>query len=106
MKSTVWDPALYARYKTYRDRPALDLLLQLPNDFAPREIWDLGCGPGEHAAVLAARHPAAVVHGFDQSADMLQAARGLSAKVDWVQGDIAAWSPATPPDLIFKGSQS
>jgi trans-aconitate 2-methyltransferase len=104
MKSPIWDPALYARYRTYRDRPALDLLLQLPSDLQPREIWDLGCGPGEHAALLAARHPAAVVHGLDQSAEMIAAARALGAKVDWVQGDVAAWTPQAPPDLVFSNA--
>ena len=104
MKNPVWDPALYARYKTYRDRPALDLLLQVPSDLEPREIWDLGCGPGEHAALLAARHPGAITHGFDASAEMLAVAKARPAKVDWVQGDIAAWSPRTAPDLVFSNA--
>lgn len=96
-----WDPALYERYKTYRDRPALDLLLQVPGDLDPREVWDLGCGTGEHAAVLAARHPRARVRGLDSSPDMLAAARRRQAPVEWIQGDIAAFAPDTPPDLIF-----
>lgn len=99
-----WDPDLYERYKTYRDRPALDLLLQVPGDLSPREIWDLGCGPGEHAAVLAARHPGAAVHGLDQSETMLAAARRRTGAVDWVQGDIGAWKPKTAPDLVFSNA--
>ena len=97
----IWDPAVYERYKTYRDRPALDLLLQIPGDLDPRQIWDLGCGTGEHAALLTARHPDAVVHGLDSSAEMLAKARQRPSRVDWVQGDIAAFAPTTPPDLIF-----
>ena len=96
-----WDPAIYERYKTYRDRPALDLMVQIPADLAPREIWDLGCGTGEHAAVLAARHPTARVHGLDSSPDMLAVARRREADVDWVLGDAGAFAPPTPPDLIF-----
>lgn len=95
-----WDPDVYERYKTYRDRPALDLMVQLPQgDFA--DIWDLGCGTGEHAALLAARHPGAKVHGLDSSPDMLAAARRREAGVDWVQAGIEDWAPATPPDLVF-----
>lgn len=97
----IWDPALYERYKIYRDRPALDLLLQIPRDFDPREIWDLGCGTGEHAALLAARHPEAKVHGLDASAEMLAEARRRRSNVEWVRGDIAGFAPAAPPDLIF-----
>jgi trans-aconitate 2-methyltransferase len=96
-----WDPAVYERYKTYRDRPALDLMVQIPADLAPHEVWDLGCGTGEHAAVLGARHPYAAVHGLDSSPEMLAEARARSAKVDWVLGDIAGFHPDVPADLIF-----
>jgi trans-aconitate 2-methyltransferase len=97
----IWDPAVYERYKVYRDRPALDLLLQIPRGIDPHEIWDLGCGTGEHAALLAARHATAVVHGLDSSVEMLAEAHRRRARVDWVQGDIASFQPSTPPDLIF-----
>jgi trans-aconitate 2-methyltransferase len=96
-----WDPAIYERYKAYRDRPALDLLLQVPAELDPNEVWDLGCGTGEHAAVLAARHPGARVRGLDSSPDMLAVASRREARVEWVLGDIAAFAPQTPPDLIF-----
>jgi trans-aconitate 2-methyltransferase len=98
---TIWDPKQYERFKTYRDRPALDLMVQIPDDLKPREIWDLGCGPGEQAALLAKRHPGANVHGLDASAEMLAIARARPGAVDWVLGDIASFAPETPPDLIF-----
>jgi trans-aconitate 2-methyltransferase len=98
---TVWDPALYNRYKAYRERPALDLLLRLPQDLEPREIWDLGCGAGEQAAVLKLRHPGARVRGLDSSPEMLAEARQRAADVEWILGDIAAFAPDTPTDLIF-----
>jgi trans-aconitate 2-methyltransferase len=96
-----WDPSTYERYKAQRDRPALDLLLQIPRDLQPAEIWDLGCGTGEQAAVLAARHPNARVHGLDSSESMLAVARNRKAPVDWRMGDIAAFAPPVAPDLIF-----
>lgn len=99
-----WDPAAYARFKTERDRPALDLMLRIPADLAPREIWDLGCGTGEHAAGLAARHPRARVHGLDSSPEMLAEARARSTAIDWVRADIAGFHPETPPDLIFSNA--
>jgi trans-aconitate 2-methyltransferase len=96
-----WNPEIYERYKDYRDRPAIDLMLRIPGDLQPKEIWDLGCGPGEQAALLAARHPEAAVHGLDSSPDMLAAARKRTSRVDWVQADIADFAPAVPPDLIY-----
>jgi len=99
--ATRWDPRIYERYKTYRDRPALDLMLRIPKDLEPRDIWDLGCGSGEHAALLKRRHPAARVHGLDSSPEMLAEARARPDDVEWVQGDISAFAPAQPPDLIF-----
>ncbi len=101
MAMTQWDPALYERFKSSRDRPALDLLVRLPQDHDPREIWDLGCGTGEHAALLKRRHPVAEVHGLDSSEDMLSEARRREVAVDWSQADIADFRPGTPPDLIF-----
>jgi trans-aconitate 2-methyltransferase len=99
--TTTWDPVQYDRYKTYRDRPALDLMVQLPADLQPREIWDLGCGTGEHAALLSRRHPGARVRGLDSSAEMLAVARARPEDVAWVQGSIADWTPDVAPDLIF-----
>ena len=96
-----WDPHQYSRFEAERDRAALDLLLRLPGDLDPHEIWDLGCGTGQHAALLKRRHPGAAVHGLDASADMLAQARALTADVDWRLGDIAGWSPELPADLIL-----
>ncbi len=96
-----WDPRQYSRFEAERDRAALDLLLRLPADLEPREIHDLGCGAGQHAALLKRRHPGAVVHGLDSSADMLGRARSLGADVDWRQGDIADWRPEAAADLIL-----
>jgi trans-aconitate 2-methyltransferase len=99
--TTSWDPAQYERYKAYRDRPALDLMVQIPGDLAPGEIWDLGCGTGEHAALLKRRHPTASVHGLDSSPEMLARGRARGEDIDWVEQGVEDWAPATAPDLIF-----
>ena len=99
--ATRWDPKIYERYKAYRDRPALDLMLRIPQDLKPLHIWDLGCGTGEHAAVLKRRHPAAKVFGLDSSPEMLAEARARPDEVEWIQGDVSAFAPEQQPDLIF-----
>lgn len=101
MSEAHWDPDQYARFQGERDRAALDLLLRLPDDLDPREIWDLGCGPGHHAALLKRRHPEARVHGLDSSAEMIASARGLSTEIDWRVGRIGDWVPDRPADLIL-----
>ncbi len=97
----LWDPRQYNRFEAQRDRAALDLLVRLPEDLDPAEIWDLGCGTGQHAALLKRRHPNARVHGLDSSIAMLEQARALPADVDWSVGDIASWAPDRPADLIL-----
>ncbi len=97
----VWDPEQYSRFAAERDRPAQDLLTRLPSDLDPSEVWDLGCGAGQHAALLKARYPSARVHGLDASPAMLEQARATGADVDWRQGDIGGWSPERPADLIL-----
>jgi len=96
-----WDPLQYSRFEAERDRAALDLLLRLPADLSPCRIWDLGCGAGQHAALLKRRHPSAAVHGLDSSEAMLAEAAARYAEIDWRRGNIADWSPAAPADLIL-----
>ena len=96
-----WDPAQYRRFEAERERAAMDLLQRVPADLALCEVWDLGCGPGRHTALLKQRHPRARVHGLDSSEAMLAQARSLDAGVDWRLGDIAGWTPERPVDLIF-----
>ncbi|MGP7996301.1 MAG: methyltransferase domain-containing protein [Streptosporangiaceae bacterium] len=70
----MWDPAAYLRFGSERARPFFDLLTQV---YAadPRYVVDLGCGPGNLTALLAARWPEAHVLGVDSSAAMIEAAR-------------------------------
>lgn len=96
-----WDPDQYRRFETERDRAAQDLFARIPTDLQPRRIWDLGCGPGLHAAQLKRRYPEAVVHGLDSSSDMLDQARSLHADIDWRLADLSEWRPESPPDLVF-----
>lgn len=42
---------------------------------APARILDLGCGPGNSTAILAARFPGAALLGIDASREMLERAR-------------------------------
>ncbi len=96
-----WDPHQYSRFEGERDRAAHDLLARLADDLAPDEIWDLGCGAGQHAAWLKRRWPRARVHGLDSSPAMLEQARARAGNIDWRLGDIADWAPERQVDLIL-----
>jgi trans-aconitate 2-methyltransferase len=99
----MWDPAQYLRYADLRLRPAVDLLARVPLA-SPNRIVDLGCGVGNVTQLMAKRWPDAELTGVDSSAEMLTRAHQLPDSVDWVQADIATWSPDAPLDLLFSNS--
>ena len=101
-----WDPARYHRFSDHRRRPAVELLARVPPDAAPRLAVDLGCGSGEITRLIAERWPEATVQGVDNSPDMLERARSgagpdCGERTEWVEADIAGWTPASPPGLVY-----
>jgi trans-aconitate 2-methyltransferase len=98
-----WNARQYLRFTEERTRPALDLLARVENA-APLRVVDLGCGPGNSTALLRERWPDAALEGIDSSPDMLETARGGHSVIDFVLGDIAAWSPAEPYDVVFSNA--
>lgn len=95
-----WDPGRYLAFADHRARPAVDLLARVELD-DPDAVIDLGCGPGNSTALLAARWPTARITGVDGSPDMLAKARLNAVPADWLEADVAHWVPDAPPDLIF-----
>lgn len=98
-----WDPDRYLQHASPRLRPATDLLARIPLQ-APRQVVDLGCGPGHVTRLLRERWPLAAVCGVDASPQMLARARRDAPDLAWVEADIAAWVPDRPVDLIFSNA--
>lgn len=98
-----WEPAVYMRFGDERTRPAVELLARIRSD-NPGRVVDLGCGPGNSTGVLAARWPRAHLEGVDSSADMLREARRLDVRAEWIEADIATWSPTSRYDVIFSSA--
>jgi trans-aconitate 2-methyltransferase len=98
-----WNPETYLQFAGPRTRPAADLLARVPL-MAPARVIDLGCGPGNSTALLAARWPKARLEGLDSSPAMLDEARASGVPADWVLADLATWSPAAPYDLIYSNA--
>jgi trans-aconitate 2-methyltransferase len=98
-----WDPAQYLRFSGERMRPAVDLLARIAHE-APATVVDLGCGAGNLAPLLLARWPHARLTGVDSSPEMLARARKEHPSAEFVQGDIGAWRPARPVDVLYSNA--
>lgn len=98
-----WDPAQYLRFADLRLRPALDLLARVELEGASTVV-DLGCGPGNVTRLIARKFPHAEVIGIDSSAAMLAKAAETPSTVIWQQGDIGAFAPTQPVDIIYSNA--
>lgn len=96
-----WNPGAYARFRGLRFRPALDLFQALP-DLPAGDVIDLGCGDGAAAALL--RGLGRRVIGVDASPAMLQKARDAGGYDALDEADIANWSTAHAPALIYSNA--
>jgi trans-aconitate 2-methyltransferase len=103
----MWDANQYNKFAAERERPFADLVEQAAQSGTEiRQIVDLGCGPGRLTRQLAERWPAAHVVGVDNSPEMLTKAQPLTVpgRLEFVQADLALWSPDQPVDLILSNA--
>ncbi len=100
---TRWDTTQYLRFADHRLRPALELLDRIALE-SPGVVYDLGCGTGSVARLMAERWPGARVSGVDNSPQMLATAAATPARVRWVEADIERWQPEQAPDLIYSNA--
>jgi trans-aconitate 2-methyltransferase len=98
-----WDPKQYLKFSAPRLRPAIDLLGRIEHQM-PREVYDIGAGPGNVTPLLRARWPRAHITGVDYSEEMLKTARATLPDVDWVRADLAQWQPEGPADVIYSNA--
>jgi trans-aconitate 2-methyltransferase len=100
-----WDARQYLRFAEERTRPCRDLAAQIAIS-SPRQVIDLGCGPGNSTQVLAKRWPGAQLTGLDSSPEMIEAARQAVPSCRWAVGDIPSWTAANerPFDVVFSNA--
>lgn len=99
-----WDPAQYERFREERSRPFHDLVALVQARPGLR-VADLGCGTGELTRALHRRLRARETLGLDSSPAMLARARELQGDgLRFEAGDIAAFTPAAPFDLVFSNA--
>ncbi len=107
--STVWDANLYLKFADARTRPAIDLMNRLDPANGARlghAIYDLGCGAGNIARMLAERFQQSPVIGIDSSQQMLDKARSQTSdkRVSFEKGDLTQFKPGTPPAVLYSNA--
>src|SRR5919204_6311716 len=98
-----WDPDTYMKFASERTRPAMELLARVLIG-EPDRVIDLGCGPGNSTALLAARWPHARIEGLEPSSEMLAKARASQVRAAWIEGDVESWRPSQHYDVLFSNS--
>jgi trans-aconitate 2-methyltransferase len=98
-----WDPALYLKFGDERLRPGFDLLARI-GELSSGPLYELGCGTGIHARAIAQRWPDRHLSAIDRSPEMLAKAAAEPSRIDWLEADIATWSPPAPGALIFSNA--
>jgi trans-aconitate 2-methyltransferase len=98
---SAWNPELYLRFKSERTQPAIDLVSRIEIE-SPKDVVDLGCGPGNSSAILIRRWPQSHVVGLDSSESMLEKARRDHPEIEWRLGDAAALEGDY--DLLFSNA--
>jgi trans-aconitate 2-methyltransferase len=98
-----WDPDIYMKFVNERTRPAMELLARVPVA-TPRRVIDLGCGPGNSTALLAAQWPRAQIEGLDSSSEMLDEARASGVRATWIPSDVESWNPEQRYDVVFSNA--
>jgi trans-aconitate 2-methyltransferase len=87
-----WNPDQYLRYAQERERPFWELIARV-EERPPRQVVDLGCGPGTATAALLSRWPQARIHGIDSSAAMIEqaATHAQPPQLTFELQDIRSW---------------
>lgn len=100
-----WNPAQYQRFGDQRGRPFLDLVDRIGAE-RPRQVVDLGCGPGNLTALLTTKWPTAKILGIDSSPEMVRTARDdhRHDRLNFVECDIADYVPDSDTDVLLSNA--
>lgn len=96
-----WNAQQYLQFGNQRTQPALDLIARVRH-LSPKNIVDLGCGPGNSTAALRAAFPKASIVGVDNSPNMIQRARADHPDLSFALGDVTALEGIY--DLLFSNA--
>jgi trans-aconitate 2-methyltransferase len=98
-----WNPQQYLKFSGHRLRPAVDLLMRIP-ELTVRSVADLGAGAGNVTRLIKERWQDATVVGVEGSAKMVAAARTTAPEIEWLHQDLGFWRPPHKYDVIYSNA--
>lgn len=101
---TSWNSAQYLKFKKERTQPAVDLASRISVK-NPKNILDIGCGPGNSTYVLYERYPHADILGIDNSENMIETARAAYPELKFMLCDAEKFSGLEKKfDIVFSNA--
>lgn len=98
-----WNPELYLKFDKERTLPSIDLVSRI-DLLNPRNIIDIGCGPGNSTQILVQRWPDSEILGVDNSPSMIEKAKRDYPKQNWSILDAGTDMINNKYDLIFSNA--
>ncbi len=98
-----WNPQQYLKFKNERTQPSIDLVSRIRVD-SPKNIIDIGCGPGNSTKILVDRWPKSKVIGLDNSPKMIEQAKKDFPEQEWMLGDANNIDTKQKYDIVFSNA--
>lgn len=98
-----WDPRRYLRFSRERALPSYDLVAKIEVE-RPRDVLDLGCGPGNSARAILERWPEARLTGVDSSDAMIRGARETLPTHRWEVREASSLDFGREFDVVFSNA--
>ena len=99
-----WNSEQYLKFQNQRTQPAIDLAKRIEIN-NPKNILDVGCGPGNSTKVLKNVFPNAHILGIDSSENMIRKAREVYSDIAFKVMDITSENQDLENfDIIFSNA--
>ena len=98
-----WNPDLYLKFDKERILPTVDLVGRIDCE-NPKDIIDIGCGPGNSTQILFNRWPDSNIVGADKSPAMIKKASDDYPDQKWILYDASHDNIDNKFDIVFSNA--
>jgi len=98
-----WNPSKYLAFKNERTQPSIDLVEKIDLK-DPKNIIDIGCGPGNSTQILVNKYPNSVIVGLDSSKTMIEKAQNDYPNQTWIYEKAEYLTGDTKYSLVFSNA--